>query len=311
MYGGAVGEVVAGGEPGLVVHQLGWREAALVDATRVQPGRVPEGVAERAARRARDAGHDRVGGRDRHRPGGSGETVFVSGRGGGGRQHRGADREGARLPRDRQRGGAREGRLCARRARLRRRVLAPRRRARRAARRGARRRRRLLRQRRGPAARGGHRSAEPRRADRAMRRGVAVQRHRAAPGPRNLALLVGKRGRMRGFIVGDHAEREAAFREEVGKLLASGRLRMPETVVEGGIERRRARSSTCCAGGTWARSSSRSESPTAAGSGGGTPNPTPTEPPLTLALSRVRQHALHLRCAYCSRSHPRSTTSCW
>ena len=40
MYGGAVGEVVAGGEPGsLVVHQLGWREAALVDADRVQPGR--------------------------------------------------------------------------------------------------------------------------------------------------------------------------------------------------------------------------------------------------------------------------------
>jgi NADPH-dependent curcumin reductase CurA len=57
-----------------------------------------------------------------------------------------------------------------------------------------------------------------------------------APGPRNLGLLVGKRGLMRGFIVGDHAEREAEFRAEVGALLASGRLKRPETVIEGGLE---------------------------------------------------------------------------
>ena len=45
MYGGAVGEVVAGGEAGaLVVHQLGWREHALVDADRVQRGALPDGV---------------------------------------------------------------------------------------------------------------------------------------------------------------------------------------------------------------------------------------------------------------------------
>jgi len=56
------------------------------------------------------------------------------------------------------------------------------------------------------------------------------------PGPRNLGLLVGKRGRMRGFIVLDHADRAAEFREEVGGLLAAGRLKRPETVVQGGIE---------------------------------------------------------------------------
>src|SRR3954453_4768645 len=49
MYGGAVGEVVAGGEPGsLVVHQLGWREAALVAPDGVQPGTVPAGVSPSA-----------------------------------------------------------------------------------------------------------------------------------------------------------------------------------------------------------------------------------------------------------------------
>ena len=57
-----------------------------------------------------------------------------------------------------------------------------------------------------------------------------------APGPRNLALLVGKRGTMRGFIVGDHADREAEFREEIGGLVASGDLTLAETVVEGGLE---------------------------------------------------------------------------
>ena len=57
-----------------------------------------------------------------------------------------------------------------------------------------------------------------------------------APGPRNLALLVGKRGTMRGFIVSDHADREGEFRGEVGGLIADGRLTLAETVVEGGLE---------------------------------------------------------------------------
>jgi len=56
------------------------------------------------------------------------------------------------------------------------------------------------------------------------------------PGPRNLFLLVGKRINMRGFIVGDHYDRFGEFQEEVGGLIASGRLRLAEAVVEGGLE---------------------------------------------------------------------------
>ena len=56
------------------------------------------------------------------------------------------------------------------------------------------------------------------------------------PGPRNMALLVGKRARLRGFIVGDHYDRFGEFRAEVEELLANGRLKIPESIVEGGIE---------------------------------------------------------------------------
>ena len=71
MYGGAVGEVVGGDEAGtLVVHQLGWRDYAIVDAKRVQRAvRARRRARQRAARRARDAGPHRVGRRDRHRAG--------------------------------------------------------------------------------------------------------------------------------------------------------------------------------------------------------------------------------------------------
>ena len=57
-----------------------------------------------------------------------------------------------------------------------------------------------------------------------------------APGPRNIALMVGKRVNMRGFIVSDHEARAGEFQEEVGGLIAAGRLKLAETVVEGGIE---------------------------------------------------------------------------
>ena len=57
-----------------------------------------------------------------------------------------------------------------------------------------------------------------------------------APGPRNLGLLVGKRARLRGFIILDHGDREPDFRAEVGALIADGRLKLAETVVDGGIE---------------------------------------------------------------------------
>ena len=166
------------------MHQLGWREHAIVDADRVQRASVPDGVpAQRAARRARDARPHRVGRRDRHRAGGGGRDRVRLRGGGRGRQRRRPDRESARVPRDRQRRLAGEGRLRARRARLRRRLLAPRRRPRGAPRGGARRHRRLLRQRRRPAARGRHRPPQRARPDRALRLGLAVQRDRAGAGP--------------------------------------------------------------------------------------------------------------------------------
>jgi NADPH-dependent curcumin reductase CurA len=56
------------------------------------------------------------------------------------------------------------------------------------------------------------------------------------PGPRNMSSLVGKRATLRGFIVSDHWGQLDEFRSEVGELLSKGRLKRPETVVEGGIE---------------------------------------------------------------------------
>ncbi|WP_337061097.1 NADP-dependent oxidoreductase [Kineococcus sp. G2] len=55
----------------------------------------------------------------------------------------------------------------------------------------------------------------------------------APPGPRNLFSVVGKRLRLQGFIVGDHAERRADFEREVGGWLADGRIVFRETVREG------------------------------------------------------------------------------
>jgi NADPH-dependent curcumin reductase CurA len=53
------------------------------------------------------------------------------------------------------------------------------------------------------------------------------------PAPRNLFLLVGKRLRVQGFLVRDHAHLQEEFSREVGAMLADGRLQAAETVVEG------------------------------------------------------------------------------
>ena len=58
----------------------------------------------------------------------------------------------------------------------------------------------------------------------------------ALPGPRNLFMVVTKRLRMQGYIVSDHYDRFPAFLAEVAPLVASGGLRYRETVVDG-IER--------------------------------------------------------------------------
>ena len=238
MYGGAVGEVVAGGEPGsLVVHQLGWREAALVDADRVQPGAVPEGVSPSALLGALGMpGLTAWVGVTEIAPIAEGETVFVSAAAGAVGSVAGqiAKARGCRVIGS---AGAPEKVAYVRD------VL-------------------------GFDAAFSHRDdvraalaeAAPDGVDvyfdnvggpqleaaiGALNRGGrialcgAVSQYNAtepAPGPRNLALLVGKRGRMRGFIVSDHAAREEEFRAEVGGLVADGRLRLAETVVEGGLE---------------------------------------------------------------------------
>jgi NADPH-dependent curcumin reductase CurA len=53
------------------------------------------------------------------------------------------------------------------------------------------------------------------------------------PGPRNLALIIGKRLTIKGFIVSDWFDQLPAFLAEVTGYLAAGKLRTQETVVDG------------------------------------------------------------------------------
>jgi NADPH-dependent curcumin reductase CurA len=53
------------------------------------------------------------------------------------------------------------------------------------------------------------------------------------PGPRNLALAVGRRLSLRGFIVSDHFDRFPDFVRDMGGWLREGKIRFRETVVEG------------------------------------------------------------------------------
>ncbi|MEC4016159.1 NADP-dependent oxidoreductase [Streptomyces sp. H27-D2] len=53
------------------------------------------------------------------------------------------------------------------------------------------------------------------------------------PAPRNLAHVIGKRLRLQGILVGDHAALQPQFVAEVGEWLREGKLQYRETVVEG------------------------------------------------------------------------------
>jgi hypothetical protein len=53
------------------------------------------------------------------------------------------------------------------------------------------------------------------------------------PGPRNMFQFVAKRLTLRGFLVRDHEDRRADFEREVGAWLREGRIVSRETVVEG------------------------------------------------------------------------------
>ncbi|WP_329116867.1 NADP-dependent oxidoreductase [Streptomyces sp. NBC_01465] len=53
------------------------------------------------------------------------------------------------------------------------------------------------------------------------------------PGPRNMALIIGKRLRLQGMLVNDHAALQPQFVSEVAGWVGSGELKYNETVVEG------------------------------------------------------------------------------
>lgn len=55
----------------------------------------------------------------------------------------------------------------------------------------------------------------------------------ASGGPRNLAQIIGKRLRLQGMLVGDHAALQPEFVREVGGWIRDGKLHYRETVVEG------------------------------------------------------------------------------
>jgi NADPH-dependent curcumin reductase CurA len=53
------------------------------------------------------------------------------------------------------------------------------------------------------------------------------------PGPRNIALCIGKRATLRGFIVSDHFDRLGDLHAEIGPAVRDGRIEFRETIVEG------------------------------------------------------------------------------
>jgi hypothetical protein len=63
--------------------------------------------------------------------------------------------------------------------------------------------------------------------------GMISQYNEPTPGPDNLALVVGKRLTMRGFIIIDHRDRSIDFVHEVAPALSSGRIKFPESFVDG------------------------------------------------------------------------------
>ena len=63
--------------------------------------------------------------------------------------------------------------------------------------------------------------------------GMISDYNERSPGPDNLFHIVGKKLTVRGFIVSDHAHRTAAFTRHVAPLLREGKIRYPETVVDG------------------------------------------------------------------------------
>ena len=57
-----------------------------------------------------------------------------------------------------------------------------------------------------------------------------------APGPRNLAMLIGKRLTLRGFIVSDFNHLQPTFVAEMSRWLDTGAVRFRETTLDGGVD---------------------------------------------------------------------------
>ena len=242
LTGGAVGQVVASRVEGLpegtwVVHDLGWREAAVLPGERARafdPAGAPLstslGVLGMPGLTA-FVGIDDIGQVK------DGDTVLVSGAAGAVGSLAGPARPTPRGARDRQRRQSCEDSL-ARRARLRRDVRLPRDTAAdsTACARAGRHRRRT-------STTSGARRSRPRSArstgtggSSPAGRSPATTPPTPQPGPRNLFMVVTKRLRMQGFIVFDHFDRWPAFLGEVAPLVADGTIGYRETVVDG-IER--------------------------------------------------------------------------
>lgn len=239
MQGGAVGEVVASAAEGFavgdhVLHHLGWREYAELDAkfaTKVDASLAPLsaylGVLGMPGLTAY-AGLFEVGSFK------EGDAVFVSGAAGavGGLVGQFAKIKGASWVIGSATG--REGDAAHGEVRLRRRLQLQERPRRRAAA-GSRPRghRRLLRQRRRRPPGGRHLLPERERPGHPVRRDHGYNDTEAAPGPRNLMQVIGKRLRLQGILVNDHAGLQPQFVQDVAGWLRSGELRYDETVVEG------------------------------------------------------------------------------
>ncbi|WP_395103821.1 NADP-dependent oxidoreductase [Actinomadura sp. SCN-SB] len=56
------------------------------------------------------------------------------------------------------------------------------------------------------------------------------------PGPRNLLLMIWRRLRMEGFLLGDHEDRRADFERDMTRWLRDGTVRNVETTASGGID---------------------------------------------------------------------------
>ncbi len=63
--------------------------------------------------------------------------------------------------------------------------------------------------------------------------GMISQYNEPTPGPRNLAIVVGRRLTMRGFIILDHMARYADFLRDVAPMVQSGEIVLPESFVDG------------------------------------------------------------------------------